>query len=631
MRLSLPPPTPGELRRLEAAAASRPGLYAARLVLFALAGDVLMTTVRVAPLAVPVVFGALIYNNIYIDGLAAVAVLLFLWLARPRMHSGGGRIARPDAPALFDALDALKSALDVGGRIDVRLDDALSASASEERGLFGVAGTGRVLTLGVPLLALLSRDEVCAVIAHEFGHFSRRHGRFGHWLYWVHLDWLCYAKQTDDDSSILERGAAVFSQIFAPAFSRRALVWSRRCEYEADADAARAAGGVFVVSALMRLAVFEAWFNDAFPRIVRDWERSEPNPPDDFLARMIAAFDGAPPDLLAGMAAGAARRSGDWSDTHPAVMERAAALGVEPDLAPRGAPAGAALLGTLWPDVVAAWNVSWRNDKAVDWAAAHVHYRLIDVPLLAAPPETVAGWPAVQQLARAEALHRWEPTRGLAELDALHAAFPDDRRITYACAAARLAAGDAGAVKTLIALAREDQRWRLKIFPRLVLYCEATGDGAGASRWARGLEMAKEAGRRAWMSMHDDLAAGRLAPTTRAAPVIATVHAALAAEPAIAKAWLLEGKVRLAGTRTARAQVQRADALILAVDPLDARQKPRDIHAMMERQRDVLDGLIEPDALPVVMAHYTTETLQQTQSAALAKVPPGCVYLRGGI
>ena len=51
MRIFLPPPAPEELQRLEAAAAARPRLYRLRLALLALAGDAILTFVRVLPLA----------------------------------------------------------------------------------------------------------------------------------------------------------------------------------------------------------------------------------------------------------------------------------------------------------------------------------------------------------------------------------------------------------------------------------------------------------------------------------------------------------------------------------------------------------------------------------------------------
>src|SRR5262245_22353070 len=317
MRISLPPPAPEDIRRLEAAAAARPGLYRARLALLAIAGDAVLTFIRVLPFGGPILIGAIFVNHAAIYALAAAALLLLIWVMRPGYRDAGGtNIARPDAPELHAVLDDLKTRLDVGGRLDVRLEDEFNAGAREARGLFGLVGTRRVLTLGLPLLALLGRDEARAIIAHEFGHFSRRHGRLGHWLYWAHYDWLSHADQIDRDSSALDRAGAVLAGIFAPAFSRRAMVWSRRCEYEADADAARAVGAAPVVGALARLGRFDAWHAETFPHIVRDWQRAEPVAPDDYLQRLIAAFEAASPDTLAALAADDASRSGAWLDTH---------------------------------------------------------------------------------------------------------------------------------------------------------------------------------------------------------------------------------------------------------------------------------------------------------------------------
>ena len=133
MRISLPPPAPEKLQRLEAAAAAHPGLYRMRLALLALAGDVILTFVRIFPFAAPIVFGALFVNNTYIHALAAFAIMLLIWLMRPGYRDTGKSIEQKDAPELYAALDDLKTKLDVGGRIDVRLDDEVNAGAREAR------------------------------------------------------------------------------------------------------------------------------------------------------------------------------------------------------------------------------------------------------------------------------------------------------------------------------------------------------------------------------------------------------------------------------------------------------------------------------------------------------------------
>ena len=145
-------------------------------------------------------------------------------------------------------------------------------------------------------------------------------------------------------------------------------------------------------------------------------------------------------DILTTIAATEASRSRDSLDTHPRLAERAAALGVRPTLAPREGSAGWALLGGLWPTIAAGYNARWHKENAVTWSVAHMRYRLIEAPLLAAEAETVAGWPIARRIERAMALRKVEPTRGLAELAALHAAAADDRSIAFV----RLGAADGG-------------------------------------------------------------------------------------------------------------------------------------------------------------------------------------------
>lgn len=628
MRISLPPPAPEDVQRLEAEAAARPGLYRMRLALLALAGDLMLTFVRAFPLAAPIVIGALLVNHAYVYAGSAIAIMFLAWVMRPGHRDSGKPVERKDAPALYAALDELKTQLDVGPRMDVRLDDEVNAGAREARGLLGVIGTRRVLTLGAPLLALLGREEARAVIAHEFGHFSRRHGRLGHWLYWAHLGWLSHAEQVDGESSILDRAGASFAERFVPAFSRRAMVWSRRCEYEADMDAARTVGGEHLVGGLARLDVFGIWYGEELPRIVRRWQCDEPTPPDDFLERVIAAFEAMPPGRLAAIAASEHARTGDWLDTHPRLSERAAALGLNPVIAPREGPAGSALLGDLWPTVATECNARWREAQAIEWAVAHACYRLIEAPLLAAPPETAAGWPIGQRLARAKALRKFEPARGLAELEGLHAAFGDDRGIAFADAAARLAEGDASAVETMRAIAKEDASWRVPAYVRLARYHQRIGDRAGARRWAGALGRSREPEMRAHASLRDSLAAGEYAPTTRPAPLVDALRAGLAAEPAVAKAWLVEGSVSLVAAEQTPGLALRADALVLVVDPFDAAQKPRDTDVISARYQQVLGDLIEPNALPLVIAFYSTEPLPAALQDALRRLPAECAYER---
>ena len=54
-------------------------------------------------------------------------------------------------------------------------------------GLFGFHKN--YLILGLPLMMALSLDQFRAVLAHEFGHLSGAHGRFGSWIYRIRRSW----------------------------------------------------------------------------------------------------------------------------------------------------------------------------------------------------------------------------------------------------------------------------------------------------------------------------------------------------------------------------------------------------------------------------------------------------------
>ena len=248
--------------------------------------------------------------------------------------------------------------------------------------------------------------------------------------------------------------------------------------------------------------------------------------------------------------------------------------------------------------------------------------------MLAAEAETVAGWPIARRLERAMALRKVEPTRGLAELAALHAAAADDRSITFAYASARLMEGDASAVETMRALAREDASWRVPVYARIMQYYDRIGDRVGFDRWAGALARAGEPEMGAYASVCDDLDAGNHSPTTRPAPLIETLRAGLAADPVVAKAWLVECKAALVAAEKARAATLRVDALILVVDPFDAMQQPYDVAVVKARHQQVLGDLIEPNALPVVISFYSTEPLPTALRGALEQLPAGSAYVR---
>jgi Peptidase family M48 len=469
------------------------------------------------------------------------------------------------------------------------------------------------------------------VIAHELGHFSRRHGRFGHWLYAAHMGWLWHAESIDSESTVIDRAGAAFAHMFAPPFSRRAMVWSRRCEYEADSVAARVVGGQYLVSALVRLGMFDEWEHRELPRTMRGWQRAEPRAPADYLDRVMTAFEKATPDLIAAAKPREATLAADWRDTHPPARERAAALDLRVEVQPRTEAGGPALLGPSWAEVAASFNGRWRKENALAWAVAHERTRLIDAPLIAADATIAAGWPLRQRLARARALRGIDPAAGLAELKALQALASDDDAITFALAAALLADDDAAGIAMMVGLATAEPTYRVPACLRLVRYYTRAGDRTEVERWDNQLEASGSQLMRTGAMASEGIASGEVVASTRPPAIMACLRAGMAEEPTVAKAWLLEGNAVLGTTKNPRAAAIHIDALLLIIDPKDAEGELVDTEAVKLRLRDELSDLIEPNALAVVTSFYSTEPTPQELQAALGRLSSEVAYVRRSI
>jgi len=98
MRISLPPPSPAKLARLEAAAAAHPIRYRFVLGTLALFGDVALTFVRIFPLAAFPILGTLLYNRELFDCVTGIAGLFLSCLLRPGYRERRRPVWREEMP-----------------------------------------------------------------------------------------------------------------------------------------------------------------------------------------------------------------------------------------------------------------------------------------------------------------------------------------------------------------------------------------------------------------------------------------------------------------------------------------------------------------------------------------------------
>ncbi|HEY1398291.1 M48 family metallopeptidase [Roseateles sp.] len=328
-------------------------------------------------MAIPIMFyGA--NNTVLIWG--GLGFVLLAWLVQPDWRLSLKTLRRDEAPGLYAKVDALTDALQAPRVHEIALDASINAGALERHRGLSLRPTRRVLVLGLPLLRLLDEAAAEAVIAHELGHFSRRHGRLGHWVYRTRAAWSSWARterlSMDEDvesSSPWERAGRNFAAMFLPWFRRASEAHSRRCEFEADALAARLASPRALGRALLLIERASVRQARTFEDMVRERLALDVEPPADWVEWAPRALT-REPVTAAEVAELLQHRQPRGS--HPTHAARLAALGCDPsdlDLTPAGADecAGARWLGASW-DAQCRSHSPWAGEsQRLRWTMGH--------------------------------------------------------------------------------------------------------------------------------------------------------------------------------------------------------------------------------------------------------------------
>ncbi len=329
----------------------------------------------VAAIAAFVIFGGhfvILLKPAFVLVLMVAAILRALWVKADPPK--GVAITRGEAPELFAMLDHVRHTLK-GPRLDVVLIAPEFNAAIQQRPRLGVFGWHRnYVVIGLPLLLALSRDEVMAVIAHEYGHLSGGHGKSGQWIYRVRVTWLQLSQSLG--STVTGRLFQRFFNWYGPWFNAYSFVLARSNEYEADRASATVAGARGAARALTRVAA-EARRYDAFWQGL--WnengiERDTVSPHALMGAHFVKPMAG--PDVREALTAALAEVT-DIHDTHPSLRDRLAALGEDlPELDAVGTSGAQALLGRELTQALARkLDADWWGRAQKNWQARQAHLK----------------------------------------------------------------------------------------------------------------------------------------------------------------------------------------------------------------------------------------------------------------
>jgi len=303
---------------------------------------------------------------------------LFARLPRPQ----GREVTRPEAPALFAALDGMQRRLKGPRFHHVLIDDEMNA-AVVQRPAFGLFGWPRnYLILGLPLLEGLQPDEALAVVAHEYGHLAGSHGRFGAWIYRLRNTW-----GTIQDIAAGWQGwsGRLLGRViawYAPYFNAYTFVLARANEFEADSAAADLVGAAAAARALKRFHVTNgahvSYVNRTFESL-----RHQAAPPRDFVQQWAAHAMQAPAreEALQWLQE-ALDRTPRALDTHPTLRQRLQAL-MPKDSADRSTPpdalsgpsAAGAWFGALADRLRDEQQRQWAERVTEPWSERHAQWQ----------------------------------------------------------------------------------------------------------------------------------------------------------------------------------------------------------------------------------------------------------------
>lgn len=598
-----------------------PRRYRAYVTLMAIAGDCMLTLAQIAPIVLPMAFGILLYPHPWFIWMGVAAAVFFVWINRPQLRPSGRKLERAEAPALFAALDSMRERLQVPGPIEIRLDDVFNASAGEGRGLFGLLGTRRVLMLGLPFLACLSKEDVLGVVAHELGHFSRRHGLLGNWLYRAQMGWSHYA-QLDDGrtASPFERATQWYARRFAPRFLTLALVHSRSCEYEADRDAAVLVGDARFAHALTRVTLISERGWAAFERELNRWKQTMPTPPADFHARLRVEIDRQIERNRDDWIGRAVAVASSWHDTHPSLADRLAALGKPAGLGPAAPSAGEELLGADWSRLVAEFDAKWHADQLPAWRMDHLAHELVWASLLSDEPGARIASRG-ERLLRARALRSLDPALGLEELERLHREAPDDGAAAFSYAAALLREDRSAGAEIMRGVAEREAALSEKAYARLYDYARRISDPDGEKRWGRRWQLASAALATSGEAAIAVVRAGKAQPSRLAAGVMRFLEKAVRSEPAVVQAWLVCATVTVSDGRELTDDIA-VHVLMLQLDTQRLREAADTEDKVRERYRFALTTMLPSKEAVLSLTFLTTEALPSFVGAYPGLVMP---------
>ena len=273
----------------------------------------------------------LITNNhsslraLIVTGVVGYALLRGMFFVERRSTADevtGIAVTEQEQPRLWALVRDIARRLGTDPPARIYLTPDVNAFVFQRSRFLGLVPGERVMGVGMPLLHVLSLDELRGVLAHEFGHYTGGDTRLGPLVYRGRASIGRTLGHLGEDSWV---GKLI--EAYGKLYLRVSQAVSRRQELDADANAAARVGPEAHASALRRIHVAGPVFDTFVGRYVRPLWAVRARPRDLYAG--FRTFHDHPDHVAARekVAARMAAEEGDKYDSHPPLGVRLAALG----------------------------------------------------------------------------------------------------------------------------------------------------------------------------------------------------------------------------------------------------------------------------------------------------------------
>lgn len=230
-------------------------------------------------------------------GIISVGILVLIFLVKfvftknKTNLDGYTEITRTDQPQLFALIDEIVMQVGTSFPKKVYLTADVNASVFYDSSFLSMfLPIKKNLQIGIGLMNSLTQDELKAVLAHEFGHFSQKSMKIGSYVYYANQVIHNLLFQNDSFGSLIDKwanlhwiitlgvraaiyiiiGIQKILQFFYKLINLNYLKLSREMEFHADAIAAHVAGSDALANALLRIDLA----NSAYYTVLNFYEKN---------------------------------------------------------------------------------------------------------------------------------------------------------------------------------------------------------------------------------------------------------------------------------------------------------------------------------------------------------------------